>query len=101
MRCRILLSESKLYATDNTFVIEKGMQSLIQYFSIFDREIGQQLLQSNFEFFSKTGTTFAVLSTGGKQRRGQTNLSIASNSHFFEEIIFYKVYYLDQKPYQS
>ena len=41
MRCRILLSESKLYATDNTFVIEEGMQSLIQYFSIFDREIGQ------------------------------------------------------------
>ena len=72
-------------------------------FAIFEnREIERQLLQSNFESFLKTGTTFAVLSTEGKTpvMRGRlNNLPIPSKFHFLEEIIFYKVYFLSHKPY--
>ena len=39
------------------------------YFSIFDiSEIGRSLLESNFESFLKTGTTFAVLSKKEKHQ---------------------------------
>ena len=34
-------------------------------------------------------------------KRGWINLPVTSKFHFLEEIIFYKVYYLGQKPYWS
>ena len=70
MKCRILLSKSKLWVI-MCLLLRKVYNllyiSFSSIFSIFDnREIGWWLLQSNFEFFLKTGTTFAVLSTEGK-----------------------------------
>ena len=90
MRCRILLSESKLRVIDNITVIEKGIQPFLYISS------------SNFESFLKTGTTFAVLSTDGKtpfMKERLNKLPLASKFHFLERIIFFKVYYLGQVPY--
>ena len=109
MRCRILLSKSELWVIKNVDVIvivivyNRLSIRFSNVFAIFEnREIERQLLQSNFESFLKTGTTFAILSTEGKtlvMKERLNNLPIASKFNFLEEIMFYKVYYLSQKPY--
>ena len=50
----------------------------------------------------KQETTFAVLRTKGEAAFMKERLNKSANCFemsFLEEIIFYKVYYLDQKPY--
>ena len=86
MRCRILLSKSELWVIKNVDVIvivivcNRLSIRFSNVFAIFEnREIERQLLQSNFESFLKTGTTFAILSTEGKTPVKKERLNKSAN----------------------
>ena len=86
MRCRILLSKSELWVINNVDIIVIVIvynclsTRFSNIFAIFEnREIERQLLQSNFESFLKTGTTFAVLSTEGKTPVMKERLNKSAN----------------------
>ena len=74
MRCRILLSESKLQIVDNIIVIGKTIQSFTYtFFKYFFQYLVKWRLDNSyytliFNLLRKTWTVFAVLSTNGKQR---------------------------------